>query len=143
MARSRPPGRRAAPQSSHRPHHRTSNCWRSAPNWRACGGARAVNGAGGGDCKTARNEVEAARAGETWSATIDAAMLLAERIAKTPAHGIDGLVVKFDAAWWYLVLDDSILDANAARWLAAFGRSLRRVGPPQLISSEVSCVRWN
>ena len=73
------------------------------------------------------NEVEAARAGETWSATIDAAMLVADRIAKTPAHGIEGLVVKFDATWWFLVLDDSILDAHAARWLAAFGRSLRRV----------------
>ena len=60
------------------------------------------------------NDVEAARAGESWSATIDAAMQVADRIAKTPAHGIEGLVVKFDAAWWFLVLDDSILDANAA-----------------------------
>ena len=61
-----------------------------------------------------------------WSATIGEALLVAHVIASSRANGIGGLIVKFDAVWWWLELDDSILDAQARRWLAGFGRSLRQ-----------------
>jgi hypothetical protein len=62
----------------------------------------------------------------TWSQTIEDAFAIATEIAQQPAHDLDGLNVKFSAIWWWLALDDAILDASAKRWLRAFGKSLAR-----------------
>jgi len=52
-------------------------------------------------------------AAAAWSQTIEDALEIATKIAQQPAHDLDGLNVKFSAIWWWLVLDDSILDACA------------------------------
>jgi len=57
----------------------------------------------------------ATTASATWSQTVEDAFAIATEIAQQPAHDLDGLNVKFSAIWWWLVLDDSILDACANR----------------------------
>ena len=69
----------------------------------------------------------ATTAAAAWSQTIEDALEIATEMAQQPAHDLDGLNVKFRAIWWWLVLDDSILDASAKRWLRAFSKSLGQV----------------
>jgi hypothetical protein len=69
----------------------------------------------------------ATRAAQTWSATVDQALHTAEIISREPAHGLAGLVVKFDAAWWWIIEDDTLLDDRARVWLMRFRRSLHRL----------------
>ncbi|MEO7221635.1 MAG: hypothetical protein ABIY37_04110 [Devosia sp.] len=52
---------------------------------------------------------------------------MANLIARLPATNLNGLAVKFDAIWWWLEQDDSVLDAAATRWLRRFGLALRRL----------------
>lgn len=73
------------------------------------------------------DDTEAAVAGQQWSDTIEAALRSAEQISQEPGSDIHDLVSKFEAAWWWLIEDDSILDATAKRWLLRFRRELRRL----------------
>lgn len=70
---------------------------------------------------------DATRAGEDWSNSVDATLEVSEVISRVPARDLESLATKFEAVWWWLVEDDSILDASARRWLARFRRSLRQL----------------
>jgi hypothetical protein len=69
----------------------------------------------------------AAAAAREWSATIDQILRIAETISREPAHDLVELAIKFEAAWWSIVEDDSLLDETARRWLLRFRRSLRHL----------------
>lgn len=62
-----------------------------------------------------------------WSKAIEDALRTAEMISREPAHDLAGLSTKFEALRWWSVQDNSILDAALMRWLARYGRELRRV----------------
>jgi hypothetical protein len=58
---------------------------------------------------------------------VDHAFHTAEIISREPAHDLTGLAIKFDAAWWWIVEDESLLDETARLWLIRFRRSLHRL----------------
>jgi hypothetical protein len=62
---------------------------------------------------------------QRWSEAIDGALGTAEQISREPANDIHDLVIKFEATWWWIVEDDSMLDATAKRWLTTFRGALR------------------
>ena len=63
----------------------------------------------------------------TFSRTIDDAFGVVDRIAGTPAHGLDGLAVKIGALRWFLAETDAILDAKGLRQLCSLDREARRL----------------
>ena len=72
----------------------------------------------------ALDPTSSAAAHTTWSNTVDEALRIAEAISREPAHDLAELATKFEALWWWIVEDDSVLDATTRRWLARFRRSL-------------------
>ena len=60
-----------------------------------------------------------------WSEAADEALRIADAISREQATTISDLLVQFDAILWWIVEDDSVLDASARRWLRRFRRSLR------------------
>ena len=62
-----------------------------------------------------------------WSKAVDEALSIADAISLEQATTLADLLVQFDAIWWWVVEDDSILDASARRWLRRFHRSLREL----------------
>ena len=65
---------------------------------------------------------------QAWSTTIDEALAVASRMARTPAHGLPGLAVKICATVWFLLdASDAVLDDEGARQLRALGREVRRL----------------
>ena len=65
---------------------------------------------------------------QAWSTTIDEALAVVDRIARTPAHGLPGLAVKVCATVWFLLdASDAVLDDEGARQLRALGREVRRL----------------
>ena len=62
-----------------------------------------------------------------WSKAVDDALQIAEAISREPAHNITELATKFEAMWWWIIEDDSILDVTTRQWLARFRRSLIRL----------------
>lgn len=63
----------------------------------------------------------------SWSDTIDEALGIAEAISRQRPRDIAELAMQFEALWWWLVEDDSILDGSARRWLGRFRRALRHL----------------
>jgi len=70
---------------------------------------------------------EVGRRPEAWSAAIDASLAVAEAISRTPADDLEGLLVKYEALWWWMNEDNSVLDASLKRWFSRFRRDLRRL----------------
>ena len=62
---------------------------------------------------------------QAWSETVDEALRIADAISREQAATLSDLLIQFDAIWWWVVEDDSILDASARRWLPRFRRSMR------------------
>ena len=60
-----------------------------------------------------------------WSEAVDEALRIADAISRKQAATLAELLIQFDAIWWWLIEDDSILDASAKHWLKLFRRSLR------------------
>ena len=60
-----------------------------------------------------------------WSEAVDEAITIADAISRERATSLSDLLIQFDAIWWWVIEDDSILDANAGHWLRRFRRSLR------------------
>lgn len=89
---------------------------RAGRQWRAYQGAD-----DGGDRRVA-SEAHAA-----WSHSVDEALAIVEIISRRPAHDIVELAIKFEAIVWWVMEDDSLIDAAARRWLVRFRRSLRHV----------------
>jgi hypothetical protein len=69
--------------------------------------------------------VAATAAHRAWSDTVGEALEVAEAISRERARDVGELLVHFEATWWWIVEDDSVLDADARRWLERFRRSLR------------------
>lgn len=59
-----------------------------------------------------------------WSRAVAECAELCERIARSPAHDLAGLAVRYRALLWELVEDDLILDLAVRRRAIAFGREL-------------------
>lgn len=80
-------------------------------------------------CQRLRKHAHRGEDGEwrRWSLAVDAQTELLERIARSPTHGLDGLVVRVQAVVWELLDDDVVLDEGARRRVAALGRELRRL----------------
>jgi hypothetical protein len=68
-----------------------------------------------------------AKAHQVWSNTIDEALTIAEEISRHQASSLNELHIKFEAIWWWIVEDDSVLDGAARRWLGRFRRSLHHL----------------
>ena len=64
---------------------------------------------------------------QAWSGTTDEAFGLVDRIAGTPALGLDGIAVKIGALRWFLEETDAILDAKGLRQLRSLDREARRL----------------
>ena len=65
---------------------------------------------------------------QAWSTTIDEALGVVGRIARTPAHGLPGLAVKIYATVWFLLdASDAVLDDEGARQLRALSREVHRL----------------
>ena len=39
---------------------------------------------------------------------------VADAISREPAHTLDDLLIQFEAIWWWIIEDDSILDSSTA-----------------------------
>jgi hypothetical protein len=59
------------------------------------------------------SSVDAVETARKWSDTIGGALHSAEAISREPTGDLNGLVVKFDAAWWWIIEDNSLLDDTA------------------------------
>jgi hypothetical protein len=57
---------------------------------------------------------------EAWSHAIDDTLIAADAISRQQPHNVDQLLVRFEAVWWWIDLDDSVLDGSARRWLQRF-----------------------
>lgn len=65
---------------------------------------------------------------QRWSASIDEALILAERIDACPVSDLEGLVVRFRALLWRIRSDEAvILDSAFSAALERFGRALERL----------------
>lgn len=62
-----------------------------------------------------------------WSEAVDDALRTVEAISMVPVHDVQGLLIQYEAVWWSINEDDSMLDASTRRWLWRFRRSLRRL----------------
>jgi hypothetical protein len=62
-----------------------------------------------------------------WSAAVEDGLRLVARICSRPAASPIDLSAKFDAIFWQLMIENSILDTVSARQLRSFGRELRRM----------------
>ena len=80
-------------------------------------------------CQRLRKRADGGEQGEwtRWSRAVDGQAELLERIARSPAHGLDGVLVKVQAIVWELLDDDIVLDEGARRRVASVGRELRRL----------------
>jgi hypothetical protein len=58
---------------------------------------------------------------------VDEALKIAEAISRQQPHDLADLVVQFESTWWWIVMDDSVLDGSSRRWLRRFRRGLRRL----------------
>lgn len=67
------------------------------------------------------------RAHKEWSDAVDDALTIVEAISTAPVHDLRGLLVQFEATWWWIREDDNVLDGGTRRWLRRFRRSLRRL----------------
>lgn len=68
-----------------------------------------------------------AKAHQAWSETIDEALVIAEAISRQQPRSLSELAMQFEAIWWWIIEDDSVLDGSTRRWLGRFRRSLRRL----------------
>lgn len=64
---------------------------------------------------------------QAWSECVDASLGIVDSISGQPAHTPADLFIQFEAIWWWIVEDDSILDVGTKRWVVRFRRSLRRL----------------
>ena len=62
---------------------------------------------------------------QAWSKTVDEALRIADAISREQASTLTDLLIQFDAIWWWVVEDDSLLDSSAKQWLRRFRRSTR------------------
>lgn len=62
-----------------------------------------------------------------WSDAVEMTLKIVDAISREQAHDLGELRVQFDAIWWWIVEDDSLLDASARRWLRGFRRSLHQL----------------
>jgi hypothetical protein len=62
--------------------------------------------------------VASTNAHQAWSDAVDEALKIAEVISRQQAHDIEELAIQFEATWWWIVEDDSVLDGSARRWFA-------------------------
>ena len=68
-----------------------------------------------------------AAAHRVWSDAVDDALRVAEAISRERPRDLGELLIQFEATWWWLIEDDSVLDGTARRWLRRFRRSLRQL----------------
>ncbi len=68
-----------------------------------------------------------AKAHQAWSDSVDEALRISEAMSRQQARQLAELAIQFEAVWWWIVEDDSVLDGSARRWLSRFRRSLRRL----------------
>jgi len=69
----------------------------------------------------------AAEAHKVWSDAVDKTVRTAEEISRRHTDSLSELVMQFDAIWWWIDLDDNVLDATTQRWLNRLRRSMRRL----------------
>lgn len=73
----------------------------------------------------ADDAVASSKAHREWSDAVDDALGIVEEISKAPVHELRGLLIQFEATWWWIGADDNVLDESTRRWLGRFRRSLR------------------
>jgi hypothetical protein len=71
--------------------------------------------------------IAAAAAHEAWSTSVEETLGVVEAISLAPAESIANLAIKVEAICWWVVEDDSILDAALRRWLVRLRRSARQL----------------
>lgn len=64
---------------------------------------------------------------QAWSDSVDKALEIAEAMSRQQSHDLAELAMQFEAIWWWIIEDDSVLDGGTRRWLRRFRRSLRRL----------------
>ena len=79
------------------------------------------------------NTLTSLAAHRAWSDAVEEAITTAEKISWQRPGDLIELLIQFEAIWWWVVEDDSILDGSARRWLNRFRRSLRRLADGRLI----------
>lgn len=79
------------------------------------------------EAKELADPTAASTAHRAWSEAVDDALRTVEAISAEPVNDVQELLIKFDAVWWWLQGDDSVLDESTRRWLGRFRRSLRRL----------------
>jgi hypothetical protein len=73
---------------------------------------------------------DSTEAHHAWSEVVEKALTTAETISRQRPRDLDELRIQFEAMWWWIVEDDSILDGSARRWLRRFRRSLQKLVVP-------------
>jgi hypothetical protein len=71
--------------------------------------------------------VASSKAHRDWSDAVEEALTIVEAISMAPVHDLRGLLIQFEATWWWIREDDNVLDGSTRRWLGRFRRSLRRL----------------
>ena len=67
------------------------------------------------------------RAHQAWSDAIDDTLRLVDAISRERPRDLVELLIQFNAIWWWISEDDSVLDSSTRKWLGRFRRSLRRL----------------
>ena len=69
----------------------------------------------------------ALQAHHAWSIAIDDALAAADALSLERPADIHDLLLQYDAIWWWIREDASVLDESTRRWLGRFSRNLRRL----------------
>lgn len=75
----------------------------------------------------ASDSTASSRAHRAWSEAVDDALSTVEAISVVPIHDLRELLIVFETIWWWVRLDDNVIDGGTRRWLGRFRRSLRRL----------------
>jgi hypothetical protein len=67
----------------------------------------------------------AAKAHQAWSDAIEDTLRIVEAISREQPRDLADLLIQYEAIWWWIVEDDSVLDTSTRRWLRRFRRALR------------------
>jgi hypothetical protein len=67
----------------------------------------------------------AAKAHQAWSDALEDTLRIVDIISRGQPRDLADLLIQYEAIWWWISEDDSVLDTGTRRWLRRFLRAIR------------------
>ena len=67
----------------------------------------------------------AAKAHQAWSDAVEDTLGIVEIISRERPRDLADLLIQYEAIYWWISEDDSVLDTGTRRWLGRFRRAIR------------------